>query len=81
MKFLELIDNLYDYLSDKFYNMAKKRWLKYAKKIGATHIVVEWDSYEADCIPIYVMPDRDVEETKKRFSNYPSSVAEVIVVS
>ena len=81
MRFLEFIDNSCDYLRDKFYNMAKKRWLKYAKKVAATHILVEWDSYEADCMPIYIMPGQDIEEMKKRFSNYPSSVAEVIIVS
>ena len=81
MRFFEFIDNLCDCLRDKFYSVAKKRWLKHAKKIAATHVLVVWDSHEADHMPVYIMPGQNIEETKKRFSNYPSSVAEAIVVN
>lgn len=41
------------------------RWFDEGKEMGATHMIVKWDtfdgSYDAD-YPVYVMPDEDVHQ-------------------
>ncbi len=44
-----------------------ERWKERAKKIGATHIISVWDTFDNDDYPVYVMPEEDLEERKKKY--------------
>lgn len=44
------------------------RWFDAGKEMGATHMIVKWDTFdgpEGD-YPVYVMPDEDVREKDRK---------------
>jgi len=43
------------------------RWIATAKEKGATHVISVCDTFDYDDYPVYVMPDDDLEEIKKKY--------------
>lgn len=43
------------------------RWIATAKKKKATHIISVCDTFDYDDYPVYVMPEDDLEEVKKKY--------------
>lgn len=56
-------------------------WLSRAKAIGATHLVVVWDSFETEQFPRFIMPGDNPERVKIIYNQHPTtSVSKVLVV-
>lgn len=42
-------------------------WINEGRKRGATHIISVCDTFDYDDYPIYVMPNQDLEEERKKY--------------
>ena len=45
-----------------------ERWIKTGKEQGAQYIISVCDTFDWDDYPAYVMPNENLEERKKKFS-------------
>lgn len=43
------------------------RWILTARQLKAKHVISVCDTFDYDDYPVYVMPDEDLEERKKKF--------------
>ena len=57
-----------------------EEWLEHAKAIGATHLIVVFDSAELDSMPIYVMPNENAEELATIYKKVPFASATIYPV-
>lgn len=46
-----------------------RKWLRAAKKEGATHVVIATDTFDHDDFPVSVMPGQDVHEVVREYQN------------
>jgi alpha-L-fucosidase len=44
-----------------------ERWIKTGKQKGATYVISVCDTFEHDDYPVYVMPEDDLDEVKKKY--------------
>jgi hypothetical protein len=57
-------------------------WVKRAKDIGATHIILVYDKEDKDQYPVFVKPEENVDEKAKRIrlSEGKQEVIEIVRV-
>ena len=44
------------------------RWIEIGKKKGATHIISVCDTFDYEDYPVFVMPNENIEEEKKKYN-------------
>jgi hypothetical protein len=57
------------------------RWIKTAKKMGATHIISVCDTFDWSDYPVYVMPEDNLDDVKAEYNHVNmQKINETIVI-
>ncbi|GEM_PF-4359175 len=60
----------------------EKKWRREAIRLGATDVVVRFDSFEVESIPYFVMPNENVDDVCARITSAGAhSVGRVIAIA